>query len=132
MDGLKDQVEYVIAPREQVMIIDKIVELVKDSQGVVETSNHWKAISLMFDLFRKEFPAHYDAFVEEIKQYRLATASNKGIIKDDAGDSIQHQMEIPERFFQYVRAIFPDQKWDREFLKKLAQELPIFKVTEKF
>ena len=124
-----EEINYVQAPREQVMIIDKIVKLVKDSNGTVESSNHWKALELMFELFEKEFPDHYQAFVEEIKVFRNSTEGNNGIIKDGKGDSMQHQLEIPERFYQYVKAIFPNQLWDRTFFKKLSNQLPIFKVS---
>lgn len=130
MDALKETPEYVTVPRPQLMLIDRIVEMIKDNNsGRVETENDWKAIVLMFDLFKLEHPGHYASFVETIKEHRLATIGNKGIIKDDAGDMVQHVLEVPETFHGYVHSMFPNQKWDRKFTNKLTSELPILRVS---
>lgn len=132
MNELKDQAEYVVVPREQLMLIDRVVEKMKHNVGgVVESPSDWEAVVLLFDLFRKEHPGHYAHFVETMKQYRLATISNNAIIKDDSGDLVQHMLEVPEVFHQYMHYMFPNQKWDKKFIKKLTSELPILKVSAK-
>lgn len=131
MNELNDTPEYVTVPRQQVMVIDKIVEKLKNNQsGTVESQDDWDAIVLLFDLFKLEHPLHYQSFIETIKEYRKATSSNHGIIRDDAGDMVQHMLEIPEVFHSYVHRIFPTQKWDRKFIKKLTSELPILKISD--
>ena len=123
---------YVTAPRQQMQIIDKVVEKLKHNEsGTVETENDWDAVKLLFDLFRLEHPGHYEWFVEEIKKYRTATISNNAIIKDGAGDMVQHMLEIPEVFHAYIFKMFPNQKWNKEFILKLSKELPILKVANK-
>lgn len=44
---------------------------------------------------------------------------------------IQHQLEIPEKFAELIWAIFPDQKFDRDFVRGLSKTLPILKVASK-
>lgn len=123
---------YVTAPREQMQLIDKVVEKLRNNQsGMVETEDDWAAVKLLFDLFRKEHPGHYEWFVEEIKKFRVATVSTHGIIKDESSDMVQHMLEIPEIFHAYIHKMFPNQKWDRTFIRKLSQELPILKVADK-
>lgn len=132
MSDLKDELEYKVVPREQLMLIDRIVDKLKENgYGTVETLNDWEAVVMLFDLFRMEHPAHYANFVETMKNYRLNTAGTNAIIKDDAGDMVQHMLEVPEKFYQYMYTLFPNQKWDRKFILKLTRELPILKVTEK-
>lgn len=131
MDTLNDNPEYVVVPRAKVMLIDRVVDKLKDNQsGMVETQNDWDAVALLFELFRIEHPAHYNWFVETMKQYRVATKDTNAIIKDDAGDSMQHMLEIPEMFHAYMHRMFPNQKWDKKFLRRLTSELPILKVSE--
>jgi hypothetical protein len=130
MDALKESAEYVVVPREQVMVIDKVIEKLKhNNSGLVESPDDWEAVVLLFDLFRIEHPAHYRNFVETMKNYRLATKDTNAIIKDESGDMVQHVLEVPERFHNYMHAMFPTQKWDRKFTNKLIQALPILKVS---
>jgi hypothetical protein len=131
LDNLNENPEYVAVPRQQVMVIDKIVEKLKNNEsGTVETQDDWDAVVLLFDLFRLEHTGHYNWFIETIKEYRKGTTSNHGIVKDDAGDMVQHMLEIPEVFHQYMHRVFPNQKWDKKFIRKLTTELPILKVAD--
>lgn len=128
---LKDEVEYKVVPRPQAMLIDRVVEKLKhNTSGTVESENDWEAVVMLFDLFRMEHPGHYAHFVETMKQYRFATMSTNAIIKDGEGDMVQHMLEVPERFHQYMHSMFPNQKWDKKFIMKLTRELPILKVAE--
>jgi hypothetical protein len=132
MSMLNEKPQYVLVPRPQLMLIDRIVEKLKDNtSGVVETQNDWEAVVMLFDLFRSEHPAHFAHFVETMKQYRLNTSHNNAIIKDDSGDMVQHMLEVPEMFHQYMHYMFPNQKWEKKFIMKLTRELPILKVAEK-
>lgn len=131
MDMLRDEPEYVVVPRQQAMLVDRIVEKLKhNDSGTVQTENDWEAVVMLFDLFKMEHPAHYAHFVETMKQYRFATMSTNAIIKDDSGDMVQHMLEVPERFHQYMHSMFPNQKWDKKFIMKLTRELPILKVAD--
>lgn len=131
MSMLKENLEYKVVPREQLMLIDRIVDKLKEnSYGTVETPNDWEAVVMLFELFRMEHPAHYAHFVESMKQYRQNTAHTNAIIKDEAGDMVQHMLEVPEKFHHYMHSMFPQQKWDRKFIIKLTRELPILKVTD--
>lgn len=132
MSMLKDKLEYKVVPRGQLMLIDRIVDKLKyNTYGSVENDNDWEAVVMLFDLFRMEHPAHYEHFLETMKQYRLATSATSGIIKDDSGDMMQHMLEVPEKFHGYMHSMFPNQKWKKKFIMKLTRELPILKVADK-
>jgi hypothetical protein len=125
------EVDYFSVPRKQLVIIDKVVEKLKDNKtGVVESPSDWEAIVLLFELFSVDHPEHYAHFVELMKKYRSATTFNNSIVDDGQGDKVQHMLEIPEMFYNYIYKMFPNQKWDRKFLNKLAKELPILKMSD--
>jgi hypothetical protein len=132
MDNFNEQPEYVVVPRAKMQIIDRVVEKLKNNEsGLVETQNDWDAVVLLFDLFRVEHPEHYAWFIETMKQYRAGTTHNNAIVKDDDGDMVQHMLEVPEAFHIYMHRMFPRQKWDKKFIRKLTSELPILKVADK-
>jgi hypothetical protein len=131
-DVFLDKPEYVAVSPMKLKIVDAIVDKLKhNTSGMVESDTEWEAVVLMFELFKVEYPDHYEWFVEKIKFYRQATDGTHGIIKDDSGDSMQHQLEIPEGFHMYVHTMFPNQKWDKKFVKRLIRELPILKISDK-
>lgn len=126
-----DKPEYVAVSPNKLKLVDAIVYKVRhNTSGTVESDQEWEAIVLMFELFKLEYPEHYDWFVDKIKFYRQATQDTHGIIKDESGDSMQHQLEIPEGFHMYVHTMFPNQKWDRKFVRRLIKELPILKISD--
>jgi len=126
-----NDIEYVIAPRQQVQIIDKVIDKLKlNTTGLVETQNDWEAILLLFDLFKIEHPEHFNQFVEIMKIYKKETTTNNAIVKDGEGDMVQHMLEVPEMFYMYINKMFPNQKWDKKFILKLSSELPILKTTD--
>lgn len=129
LDNINEQPEYYVLPRQQVELIDKIVEKLKgNTSGTVETESDWQAVILMFELFRIEHPAHFAHFVETMKLYKKETEGTHAIIKDESGDMVQHVLEVPEAFHGYIHQMFPYQKWDRKFTKRLTSELPILRT----
>lgn len=128
---LREKPEYVVVPRPQAMLIDKVVDKLKNNNsGLVESEDDWEAVVMLFDLFRIEHPEHFAHFVETMKQYRYATSSTNAIIKDGEGDMVQHMLEVPEKFHQYMHYMFPNQKWEKKFIMKLTRVLPVLKVTD--
>jgi hypothetical protein len=53
------------------------------------------------------------------------------MFKEDGADLWQRQLEIPVTFYNMIKAIYPDQKWDRKFVGGLARRIPILKVADK-
>lgn len=125
-----DQFYYVEVPRRKVEIIDKLVELSKNSGTTIENDKDWEIVEKLFEFFKMEFPEDYAYFLQGIAHMRSQHNYGTAIIKE--GDAMmQHQMEIPEKFAELIYAIFPDQKFDRDFVRGLAKTLPILKVASK-
>jgi hypothetical protein len=123
-----DQIYYVEVPRRKVQIIDALVELSKNSSTSIQTNKDWEIVEKLFEFFKTEFPEDYQHFLIGIAQIKRDHNYGKAFIKDGSG-MMQHQMEIPEKFAELIYAIFPDQKFDRDFVRGLARTLPILKVA---
>jgi hypothetical protein len=123
-----DQFYYVEVPRRKVEIIDKLVELSKNSSTTIESDRDWEIVAKLFEFFKVEFPQDYQYFLIGIAQMKSNYNHGKAFIKEGEA-MVQHQMEIPEKFAELIYAIFPDQKFDRDFVRGLAKTLPILKVA---
>lgn len=121
---------YVEVPRKKVEIIDKLVELSKNSGTTIENDKDWEIVEKLFEFFKVEFPEDYQYFLLGIAQMRRDHNYGTAMVKQGDG-MMQHQMEIPEKFAELIYAIFPDQKFDRDFVRGLAKTLPILKVASK-
>jgi hypothetical protein len=125
-----DQFYYVEVPRKKVEIIDKLVELSKNSGTTIETEKDWEIVAKLFDFFKVEFPEDYAYYLQSIAMLRSQHNYGNAIVKQGEG-MIQHQLEIPEKFAELIYAIFPDQKFDKDFVRGLSKTLPILKVANK-
>jgi hypothetical protein len=123
-----DQFYYVEVPRKKVQIIDKLVELSKNSGTIIESDKDWEIVAKLFEFFKTEFPEDYAYYLQSIAMLRSQHNYGKAFVKQ--GDAmIQHQLEIPEKFAEMIYAIFPDQKFDRDFVRGLSKTLPILRVA---
>ena len=114
----------------QVNLVEQIFRLIEGNEGRVETESDWKAVALLFELYKLDRPEEYREFLERMKENRLATSHNNAIVKDDSGDMVQHALEIPARFNQYLSVVFPKIDYTMKFCQRLARELPILKMTD--
>lgn len=123
-----EQFYYVEVPRRKVQIIDMLVELAKNSGTTIETQKDWEIVEKLFEFFKVEFPEDYAYFLQGIAMMKSNYNHGKAFVKEGDG-MVQHQLEIPEKFAELIYAIFPDQKFDKDFVRGLAKTLPILKVA---
>lgn len=125
-----DNFYYVEVPRKKVEIVDKLVELAKNSGTTIESEHDWEIVTNLFEFFKVEFPEDYAEYLKSIYMLRQQHNFGNAIVKEGEA-MMQHQLEIPEKFAELIWAIFPDQKFDRDFVRGLAKTLPILKVANK-
>jgi len=125
-----DQFYYVEVPRKKVEIVDKLVELSKNSGTTIESEHDWEIVAKLFEFFKVEFPEDYNEYLKSIAMLRSQHNYGNAIVKQGDG-MVQHQLEIPEKFAELIWAIFPDQKFDRDFVRGLSKTLPILRVANK-
>lgn len=125
-----NQFYYVEVPRKKVEIVDKLVELSKNSGTTIESEFDWEIVAKLFEFFKAEFPEDYNEYLKSIAMLRSQHNYGTAMIKQGDG-MMQHQLEIPEKFAELIWAIFPDQKFDRDFVRGLSKTLPILRVASK-
>ena len=129
LDELID-VQYVAVSAAKLSQVEKIVELAKGRPTFVDGDKDWEVIWELFTLWYTEYPEQYDEFQKSIAEIRREIKNKNGMFKENGADLWQRQLEIPVTFYNMIKAIYPDQKWDRKFVKGLALRIPILKVAE--
>jgi len=131
--NLDDQVElqYVAVSAKKLATVERIVELAKGRPTFVDNDKDWEVIWELFVLWYTEYPEQYHEFQRSVAAIRRELKDANGMIKEEGADLWQRQLEIPVTFYNMIKAIYPDQKWDRKFVKGLAFRIPILKVADK-
>lgn len=122
---------YIQVPKRKLDTVDRIVELAKGRPTFVDGDKDWEVIWELFVLWYTEYPDQYDAFQRSVAELRRELKNSNGMFKENGSDLWQRQLEVPMTFHAMIKAIYPDQKWDRKFVKGLALRIPILKVADK-
>lgn len=122
---------YIQVPKRKLDIVDRIIELAKGRPTFVDGDKDWEVIWELFVLWYSEYPEQYHAFQQSVAELRREMKDSSGMIKEEGTDLWQRQLEIPVTFYNMIKAIYPNQKWDRKFVKGLALRIPILKVADK-
>jgi len=126
------ELQYVKVSARKLASVDKIVELAKGRPTFVDGDKDWEVIWELFVLWYSEYPEQFHDFQESISQIRREMVNEKnGIFKSETGELWQRQLEIPVTFYNMIKAIYKDQKFDRKFVIGLAKRIPILKVADK-
>jgi hypothetical protein len=130
MDTNNIELGYLKVPTHKLNKVDDIMELRKGRPTFVDGDKDWEVIIKLFELWVDEYPEDYDAFKDSISIIKSGLTRADGISKEGEA-MMQHQLEVPEMFHKMVKICYPDQVWDRKFVKGLAFKLPILKVADK-
>ncbi len=104
--------------------VDRIVELAHGQRDLVKNEEDWKIVEVLVDFFANEWPNEFNEFKKSIPDIRHSRRLN-GYSKDK---EIKYVGAIPVKLMRIVKAIFPDQEWDKEFLYKFIKRFPLFKI----
>jgi hypothetical protein len=130
MDLNNIELGYLKVPTHKLNKVDAIMELRKGRPTFVDGDKDWDVIIKLFELWVDEYPEDYETFKDSIALIR-SELNNSNAIAKEGGAMMQHQLEVPEMFHMMVKIVYPDQVWDRKFVKGLALKLPILKVADK-
>jgi hypothetical protein len=125
---MEENVEQVVVPKITLDAVNYIAELTKyvSPFGHVETDQDWLILVKLFDVWVNLFPLEYNEFLTTISQTKGLNADSKGFTKDK---EFRHQMEIPERYHQLIKSLYPLQPYNTEFTQRLVKEIPILGAT---
>lgn len=123
--------EYVALSATKLAKVEKIVAMAKGRPTFVDGEKDWEIIWELFVLWYEEYPEEYDHFQKSIAELRANLKDKDGMIKEKGSDLWQIQLEVPMTFHTMIRAIYPDQKWDKKFTREIAKRIPVIKVPDK-
>jgi hypothetical protein len=129
-----DEMEYYTVPAKVVKGADHLMALSKQTtpEGKVETSKDWWVLEETIKVYRSMFPRDYLEFVESVARIRQAHRGiSKGVAKEAGGAEIRSTLELPQRLYEMIMTMFPAQRFDKEFVYKFANRLPIFSAVDK-
>jgi hypothetical protein len=123
----QEGIEQVPYERQMVEFIDNLILFARKngSSNQVKTSMDWKTLDFLYKGWAALYPKSASDF--EIHMKEIQSVSKHGIARDKGGAMIQHQLEIPSPLYRMMRVIFPDQKWDRPFVRKFSQHFPMMR-----
>lgn len=118
-------------PKYVVEAVDSLILYANKNKAyspIVESPVDWKIIEGIYRLFSIMYPNTEKEFIKSIKHFKT-TEVNKGIAREGEG-MIQHQLEVPQPLYQMINSFFPQQKWDKQFVKEISQVLPQLKTND--
>lgn len=126
-----DEVEWVQVPATVAKGVDYLAELSKHQSpnGLVETQTDWKILKEVVKVWRAVYPQEAAHFYEGVKKFKSANNSVKGISKEGSA-MLLHTLELPEKLYVTLMTMFPNLKFDKEFVLKFVKELPEFYVAK--
>lgn len=129
-----DDISYVPVKTYEYKAIEQIVEFSRNKvspSGKVETERDWAVVIALFEFWKSARPDEYKSWQQVVKGYREAYKDNRhGSAEDKGGASVQHLSEIPPTFYKLMHgeAFYPNQDFNRDFIRKLIDYIPDFKM----
>ena len=120
------QPRYVWRKAKEIAFADKIIK--------AKNNNPWEAIELMFDYWRKQNPAEYNAFVIEVEGVRQTRANSLGA-STNKNSGMRYTLDIPAQVWNMIVAVFGDKEtldiYSKDFFRELGKRFPFLKVAER-
>lgn len=130
---------YRVVPKRLNAFADALVKIGHGRGGPgeqVTNESDWKAIEGIVTLFTRVYPGIWKEFVEGNKIIASNQAESYGLLSDKStrkgGEAQLRQLgSWPFELEIMIKTIWPDQKFDKPFIRKFMQRLPVFKTASK-
>ena len=120
----KNKLYWMAVKQDDLDTIDHLVELSSGKREEVRSQKDWEIMEELFNFFAKRWPNEYKDFKDAVPQIR--SSRNRG------GYSKSKEMvymgALPPRFERLIKAIFPLQSFNKDFMYKLIKRMPLFKI----
>jgi len=120
-----DNLQNVPYERSLVQIVDFLVKKAKPCGKKVVKEYDWTVVKLVIETWQAFYPKESTYFYKSMKKW-WENSKRLGVSKEKGGAMIQHKLEIPQKLYELILAIFPEQKWDKKFVNKFAKRFKLF------
>lgn len=110
--------------KKHVDAVDRIVELARGNRDKVKGQKDWDIVEEIVNLFANTWKEEFDQFKATIPDIR-STRRAGGY---SASREIKYIGAMPGRLIKLIKAIFPDQQFDKSFMDKFIKKFPLFMV----
>lgn len=120
-------------PKAYVDAVDKLVQEAAIS-GVgtrVDSPAAWMIVLNLWRFWRHFFRDEHDAFIKSQNAGRRLHVNKHASAREKGGAEVRHLAEFPEKWHRLMREFFPDQNWDKKFVRTLIQYIPVLQVPDK-
>lgn len=94
----------------------------------------WGAIEEMFKWWKKERPQEYKAFIVDVELTKKTRLDKFGASKDK-NSGMRYTLDIPEKIWQMIAAMYGDKEkidiYDKKFFREMGRRFPFLKVAER-
>jgi len=104
--------------------VDKLVALSHGNRDTVQSPQDWDIIEELLKFFVTRWPREWEEFAKVIPQIK-GTRRTGGYSKSK---EMMYLASLPPRFERLIKAVFPLQQFNKDFIYKLVNKFKVFKV----
>jgi hypothetical protein len=104
--------------------VDRLVALSHGKREECNTPKDWEIMEALLDFFVNRWPSEWEQFAKTIPQIR-ATRRQGGYSQNK---EMMYVASLPPRFERLIKAVFPLQSFNKDFIYKLITKFKVFKV----
>jgi len=104
--------------------IDRLVALSHGHREECRSPKDWEIMEALLDFYVNRWPSEWEEFSKTIPQIRVTR--RKGGYSQNK--EIMYVASLPPRFERLIKAIFPLQSFNKDFIYKLVTKFKVFKV----
>jgi hypothetical protein len=110
--------------RADVEAVDRIVELAHGYRSTITSNEDWRIVEELIKFFIYKWPDQWTEFKSSLSDIK-ETRRDGGYSESK---EIKYVGSLPPKLMGLIKAIFPDQQWDKKFLNKFVNRFKLFKV----
>lgn len=107
--------------------VDAVLQLTKGYPGPIAKESHWKALEALIDFYFRKWPQEANDFFKQMVEIKRTRLNSKG---ESASKEIKFLAALPPTLHRLLRAAFPLQEMNKDFMYKLTRRFKKFRVGE--
>jgi len=104
--------------------VDRLVALSHGNREIVQSPKDWEIMEELLKFFVTRWPREWEEFAKVIPQIK-GTRRTGGYSKNK---EMMYLASLPPRFERLIKAVFPLQQFNKDFIYKLVNKFKVFKV----
>lgn len=111
--------------------VDALVALAKakDAHRTIERDTDWEVLDFIMKGWLILYPVTAKEFLDHMKEWRRQS-KRLGVSREGEA-MLQHKFNVPRPVYDMIKAIYPDQIWDKKFVLKFANRYFALRGSDK-